>query len=288
MKLLILVALIAVAQSNPIEPRIERVDDRTPERERRYEGFQPFIVRGEPAEIANYPHMLALLRTSTGGFICGGSIIAASDRQASSWALTAAHCIAPSTTASGFQWRAGSTRRNSGGTVYASAQIFNHPQYNSRTLANDVTLVRTTVPMSGTNIHAIPIAPRCAATGTYGCCGACSGMITVTGWGRDEFNNLPLDLRRLDAPIYRRQDCTSRWGNIGADVMCKGVIDNRDTCNGDSGGPLIRQGQRLQIAIVSFGAPQCGEPGSANPRPSGNVRIEAPIIRDFISQHTGF
>ena len=65
MKLLILVALFALAQANPIEPSVERVDDRTPESERRYGGTGSFIVNGQAANIADFPHMLALLRAGS-------------------------------------------------------------------------------------------------------------------------------------------------------------------------------------------------------------------------------
>jgi len=47
---------------------------------------EAFIVGGFPAQIADYPHSLALLDMVRGGFICGASNIHRL------WALTAAHC----------------------------------------------------------------------------------------------------------------------------------------------------------------------------------------------------
>lgn len=50
----------------------------------------PFIVGGEPAEIADFPHSLALLdmvRGGASGYMCGASNVHRL------WALTAAHCL---------------------------------------------------------------------------------------------------------------------------------------------------------------------------------------------------
>lgn len=232
MKLFILLAIFAAVHSNPIEPRIEREDGKTPWSERQYLGWTPHIVRGQPADIANFPHMLALLDLGRGGFICGASIIAASDGGATNWALSAAHCLDRNAPASQIQLRAGSTNRNTGGTVFQAAQYINHPQYNSRTLANDVSVIRVTANFGGTNIRAVAISPICNTAGTNACCQVCAPrQITVTGWGRDETGALPLNLRQLTAPVFDRASCGTLWANIGPDVFCKAVINNADTCN---------------------------------------------------------
>lgn len=272
MKFLIaLVVLIAAVQSTPIEP-IEREDGKTPWSERKYVEWSPSIVNGQPANIADFPHMLALLDLSRGGFICGASAIG------SNWALSAAHCLDRNVPAAQIQLRGGSTNRNSGGFIFQAAAYTNHPNYNRFTLANDVSVIRTSNTIAGTNVAHIPIPGNCNTA----CCTVCDPWdVTVTGWGRDENGALPLNLRQLTAPIHNRIDCNRFWNNIGPDVFCKSVINGRDTCNGDSGGPLIRVGQ--QVGIVSFGTSVCGD-GS---RPSGNVRIEEPGIRNFIRTQSG-
>lgn len=57
----------------------------------------PFIVGGEIAQIADFPHSLALLdriRGGPSGYICGASNIHRL------WALSAAHCLQSNTPAS--------------------------------------------------------------------------------------------------------------------------------------------------------------------------------------------
>jgi trypsin len=283
MKFFILLAVFAVAQSTPIEPRIQRDDGKTPWSERQYLGWSPSIVRGQPADIANFPHMLALLDLGRGGFICGASIISSVDGGTTNWAITAAHCVDRNAPASQIQFRAGSTNRNTGGTVFQTTRYINHPQYNRNSLANDVSVAQVSANFAGTHIRAAALTPICNTAGTNACCRVCAPQsVLVTGWGRDENGALPLNLRQLTAPVHPRGTCG--WANIGPDVFCKAVVNNADTCNGDSGGPLIRTGSREQVGIVSFGTSVCGD----GTRPSGNVRIEAPQIRNFISSNTGF
>lgn len=150
-------------------------------------------------------------------------------------------------------------------------------------MANDVSVIRTSNIIQGTNVAHIALPGNCAGA----CCSVCDPWeIQVSGWGRDENGVLPLNLRQLTAPIHNRAACGQAWQNIGPDVFCKSVIDNRDTCNGDSGSPVIRRNAQnilQQVGIVSFGTSNCGD----GTRPSGNVRIEEPGIRNFIRAQSG-
>lgn len=59
-------------------------------------------------------------------------------------------------------------------------------------------------------------------------------------------------------------------------MFCTLIEDGRDSCNGDSGSAVIRDG--VQVGIVSFGSSVCGD-GS---RPAVYVRLEDPQIRSWI------
>ena len=76
-------------------------------------------------------------------------------------------------------------------------------------------------------------------------------------------------------------ECSPFWWMLTPRMFCTIVEDGRDSCNGDSGSAVIRDG--VQVGIVSFGSAVCGD-GS---RPAGYVRIENPQIRNFITQHVG-
>jgi secreted trypsin-like serine protease len=60
--------------------------------------------------------------------------------------------------------------------------------------------------------------------------------------------------------------------------LCAGGEQGRDSCNGDSGGPLTYNG--MQIGIVSWGSVNCGDPV-----PAVYVNIANPSMHSFLTQH---
>jgi len=89
--LVTLAVVFGVSQSSPLlrqqsSVRIARGNGRTPTfTQRRF--TSPFIVNGEPADIQDFPHHLALLDLTWGGYICGASVLSVH------YALSAAHCL---------------------------------------------------------------------------------------------------------------------------------------------------------------------------------------------------
>lgn len=79
--------------------------------------------------------------------------------------------------------------------------------------------------------------------------------------------NSPI-LLKVDLPIIPIQKCAliyNRSVPITEKQLCAGGVDGKDSCSGDSGGPLIFHGQPLtgvlsyiQYGLVSFGPRQCG------------------------------
>ncbi|XP_055633810.1 trypsin zeta-like, partial [Toxorhynchites rutilus septentrionalis] len=81
---------------------------------------------------------------------------------------------------------------------------------------------------------------------------------TVAGWGLTEPAGSMADyLMAVDIPIVSQEVCRGQWGDwrITDSMVCAGE-PGRDSCNGDSGGPLIVYGKLL--GVVSWGAAQCG------------------------------
>lgn len=168
---------VVVAAVSALEPTLEREGGRTPSKDRLYLGPSPFIVNGQPADISQFPHMLVLIDLRSGGFICGASAIGPR------WALSAAHCLEMNTPAAQIQLRGGSTNRNTGGFIFQASRYSLHPQYNTRTLDNDIAAieVQAGTPIQGLNVAHARLPPNCAAA----CCTTCApDLIIVTGWGR--------------------------------------------------------------------------------------------------------
>lgn len=126
----------------------------------------------------------------------------------------------------------------------------------------------------------IALPPNCASI----CCGVCQpgNPITVAGWGQNDAGFLPENLLQVQKAIYLHDECYRSWGGeITSRMFCTVIENGIDSCNGDSGSAIIRDG--IQVGVVSFGSPICGD----GTRPAVYVRVEDPLIRNFIRQHSG-
>lgn len=96
------------------------------------------------------------------------------------FALSAAHCLEFGSPANRLELRAGSTTWEDG-QAFDVVSYENHPNYDTRSLDNDVAVIRTLNSMAGDNIVSIPLPPVCTAA----CCGTCvdGDDVVVTGWG---------------------------------------------------------------------------------------------------------
>lgn len=232
-----------------------------------------YIVGGAPISVSSVPWQVLLVDldndywTSNGrpdGYFpfCGGSIIARH------WVVTAAHCVD-----NGIGWTqlpflniaAGTS--TSAGIAHASLitvrEIIIHPRWNRSTITNDIALLRfdesvdlTTV---GTPIG-LPVnqPPSWPAAGT---------PAYISGWGRTaQGSPAPSDLRGAAVQIMASPgDGCGWWGTSyrASSMVCAGVPDgSKDTCSGDSGGPLAIEtsGSWLLAGITSWGLNQCGTP----------------------------
>ncbi|XP_011182394.1 trypsin II-P29 [Zeugodacus cucurbitae] len=84
---------------------------------------------------------------------------------------------------------------------------------------------------------------------------------TVIGWGRVfDHGPMPAVALYVDLVIWPRRKCQSYKSFYAPSLICAGVPEDpeRDSCAGDSGGPLICSGQ--VVGVVSFGI-GCGTPG---------------------------
>lgn len=134
--------------------------------------------------------------------------------------------------------------------------------------------------MSGfPNVTPIPLPPTCGSA----CCTVClpGNDVSIAGWGRIDNGSLPEFLMQVAKGIMANEPCGSFWRTLTSRMFCTIVENGRDSCNGDSGSAVVRNG--VQVGIVSFGSSVCGD-GS---RPAVYVRVEESNIRAWINQHSG-
>ena len=81
-------------------------------------------------------------------------------------------------------------------------------------------------------------------------------MTTVTGWGDLEWKgSKSKKLMKVHVPIVRRNQCNNWYnGDITKNMICAGLeAGGKDSCQRDSGGPLVLKGSNQLVGIVSWG-----------------------------------
>jgi len=225
--------------------------------------FNPQIVGGQNAAPHQFPWQVGIFMDNS--YFCGGSII--SDE----WIMTAAHCV------DGFfsyDVIIGAHEINSffeeGRVEVSTTDDYIHPQWDPFNLANDIGFLK--VPKIEFNEYVSPIClPSTQEVGES----LTGEIITVSGWGResDSSSGIAEILNFVTAPIITNQECNDVYGIVGSGVVCIDTAGGKGTCNGDSGGPMIRDRDGdnawTQYGVVSFGASLGCEAGL----PAGFTRV---------------
>jgi hypothetical protein len=228
-------------------------------------GAQPRIVGGQPASHP-YPYAafveLHYPGSSDVGY-CGGSLIAAR------YVLTAGHCLedAPNRidVAVGVSHVDHAHPMSTGAsTIPAANQYLNVTAerdpafgYAAGQPTEDVAILTLPRPAPDQQLR-LP-RPGDAALWAPGV------AATAIGWGRCgtfelTCGSLPDDLREVGLPVQPDSSCGMYDFQPGAE-LCAGGEPNKDTCNGDSGSPLIvtdAAGAPVLAGATSFGAENCG------------------------------
>jgi hypothetical protein len=223
----------------------------------------PRVIGGSEAQRGSYPFMVALVFDEPGGpFVnqfCGGTLI---DPE---WVLSAAHCLVapfgfPDLTPDDFRVIIGIHNLNTD-TVYRSVQVAGFyvvPDFNGFSLDGDAVLIRLAERIE----NVAPIALNTSLANE-----AVGLRATATGWGLRSANDTGAPaLLEVDLPVMHRVLADARLPSIEPlthRMLAAGGEPGRDTCAGDSGGPLFLSGPAgfVQIGITSFGTnTACGDP----------------------------
>ncbi|XP_022821672.1 trypsin, alkaline C-like [Spodoptera litura] len=215
------------------------------------------IVGGSVTTIDQYPTIAALLYSwnlSSYWQACGGTIL--NNRAI----LTAAHCTAGDAV-SRWRIRLGSTWANSGGVVHNVNANLVHGSYNSRTLDNDIAILRSASTFSfNNNVRAASIAGANYWPGDNSAAWAAGWGTTSAGGSASE------QLRHVQLQIINQNTCRNNYATRGIaitdNMLCSGwPTGGRDQCQGDSGGPLYHNGIVVGVCSFGIGCAQAAFPG---------------------------
>jgi len=220
------------------------------------------IVGGEDAALNAWPWATALGVPSNGDRIdlrCGGTLIN------KNYVLTAAHCFfAGADNPTMVRLGDLDITTDSDGATHEDIPIQRsiiHPSYDRDTQKNDIALVR----LQRSVTFRRGLIPACLPDRFRGFpLASLNERPQVIGWGKTD-NNKPVSprLQQVSVPLVNNPTCKDKYGaaiagvDIGTTQLCAGE-DGKDSCAGDSGGPMLsselNNGRWAVIGIVSFGA----------------------------------
>ncbi|XP_060092424.1 granzyme A-like [Heteronotia binoei] len=203
------------------------------------------IIGGEKSVPHSRPFMAALMRENV--FECGGTLIRAD------WVLTAAHCRIKRSDKV-ILGAHSLTKFEKEKQEFQVTKRFRHQMFNRETYENDIMLLKLNKEANITEaVKPIMLPTTCEDVVAQTQC-------LVVGWGFTKNGGSVSDiLREVNVSVVERRICNNKKHYDGRyvtfNMLCAGGV--KDTCNGDSGGPLICG--RIQRGITSFGeSEKCG------------------------------
>ena len=239
----------------------------------------PRIVGGTEAEEGAWPWMAALVYAgmdSYNGHFCGGALI---DEE---WVVTAAHCTEDLDPEDMEVVLDTNNLANGDGQRFTVDQIIQHENYNPDTEDSDIALLHLTEKAA---YETIPL----VEPGDPNRLDMPLTRATAIGWGRTaEYGGYyPEELRQVTVRIVPPRIALRIYGRNGftINMIAAGVpIGGKDTCTGDSGGPLMvrdSSGENWMLTgITSWGI------GCARPRSPG-VYTRVSRFTTWVETNTG-
>nr|XP_050863126.1 serine proteinase stubble isoform X1 [Vespula vulgaris] len=241
------------------------------------------IVGGNRSTFGKWPWQISLRQWKTSTYLhkCGAALLN------ENWAITAAHCV-ENVSPADLLLRIGEYDLANEEEPYGFQErrvqiIASHPQFDPRTFEYDLALLRFYEPLPTFQPNVLPI---CLPDDDETYVGRTA---YVTGWGRlyDE-GPLPSILQEVAVPVINNTVCEAMYRNAGYIehiphiFICAGWRNGGfDSCEGDSGGPMVIQRARdkrwILAGIISWGI------GCAVPNQPG-VYTRISEFREWINQ----
>ncbi|XP_063542659.1 uncharacterized protein LOC134751207 [Cydia strobilella] len=212
------------------------------------------IFEGSSTGIKRYPFMVSV--HVAGRFVCAGSLVH------ESLALSAASCLMrPSDLNAHVQIRVASDFVSKKGHLINIDELIFHPQFDRKTLANNLVLLRARKALRFRKQHVVAIQYDTAAASALK---PSVENVVILGWGRRKTDEA--DLREEDRPLseakvelYDFSACQYIYTKdfVTDKAFCAGFVDRgAGACNHDAGGPALVD--NVLVGVISFGSPHCG------------------------------
>jgi trypsin len=209
------------------------------------------IVGGSIADPADWPFFASLsdgLATTYNHPYCGASLVD------SNWVLTAAHCIDGVATLPTITLKKPDLRISQGSITRQSRKAYIYRGYGGiRDYRADLALLYFPDPIE--DVELVELASEVAADGS---------SAKVAGFGARDENDFYGSSRLLDVNLFllANAQCRSAYGrDFDSESMLCAADAGRDSCFGDSGGPLTVSGVLHGIVSWGFGCANAKYPG---------------------------
>lgn len=257
---------LAVAQGNPVQPTATTTQKKDLE-----------VVGGKPVSLAESPWQVALMDINQPlvfGPVCGGTAIA------DKWVLTAAHCFYDVKTckvrftAARLWIMHGTTdlATNTPKLVRISRIHMPTPDFDCKTFASDIALLELRDLLPNAFRMRLPNLKEDAAFDLA------PGRLKASGWGQTSedgaISQLLLEVAVPSVPLTVCKQALEPELLIPEKTLCAGEY-GKDTCRGDSGGPLFRRLQSSTAEAVQFGITSFGSGCGQRDRPGVYTRVAA-------------
>ncbi|XP_034108676.1 seminase [Drosophila albomicans] len=201
--------------------------------------IDPRIIGGHVTSINELKY---LVQVSTSNTICGGSLIT------TRWVISAAHCVY-NANLDDLKVIGGTSKQGdtTNGVVRRVNMVATPKEFSIKTLNMDVSALYLDSDMTGTNVETIKLASQSVPAGQ---------LVKVSGWGATSktSSETALYVHSVIMPMWSNAACRAAYRgkqHITRSMVCASVPNKRDSCDGDSGGPMVYHGEL--VGIVSYG-----------------------------------